>query len=89
MNVVAGWRKLARSLLEAVVQLPPLAVGRNDKGRRMAALVCALSRSLVLIHTQFLFQVVDIHAAFAEAFVADQHAVQGNVGLDAVDYDLV
>jgi len=39
VSVVAGWRKVARSLLEAVGPLPPLAVGRNDKGCQMAALV--------------------------------------------------
>jgi len=30
---------LARSLLEAMGRLPPLAVGRNDKGCRRAAFV--------------------------------------------------
>src|SRR5690606_32955627 len=45
--------------------------------------------SLVLIHTQFLFQVVDIHAALAEAFVTNQIPVQWDVGLDAVDDEFV
>ena len=32
---------------------------------------------------------MDVYTAFAEAFVADQHAVQRHVGFDAVDHDLV
>src|SRR5690606_11789801 len=43
----------------------------------------------VFIHAQLLLQVMDVHATLVEALVAGQVAVQRDVGLDAVDHDLV
>src|SRR5690606_34536775 len=62
---------------------------RNAKGRPKAAPGSHIGRASVLVHTQFLFQVVDVDAALAEAGIAGQVAVQRHVGLDAVDHDLV
>src|SRR5690606_20223009 len=39
--------------------------------------------------TQFLFQVMDVHATFAEAFVTDQIPVQRDIGFDAVYDDFI
>src|SRR5690606_39344798 len=76
-----------RSLLEGAGGLPVRPPKRQ--GPPEGSPCHAASPDSVLVHTQFLFQVVDVHPTFDENLVAGQVAVQRHVGLDAVDPDFV
>src|SRR3546814_17616396 len=87
-----GSREKPASLLEGALGGQgglDIRLTETTEAARRRPLHYSAERGSVLIHAQFFLQVLDDHAALAEALIAQQVVVLRGVGLDAVADQLI